>query len=186
MFIDVHVEEKKFILNLLAAGLSLEETQFFLDFLLTFNLLDLDFITVCLFLMDLDAAAQLGAGAVNVDALAVVGVDAVQNLSEYASKAMQITPALVQGIHDFSSIIYFFFRVDILGLLFVTLNIFLMFLCIYSLLPMMSIEPQIRLYTSLLLMVMGLLNIVFLAADLFTFFVAFEAVLIPIILIISI
>lgn len=85
-----------------------------------------------------------------------------------------------------STSILYLFRVDILGLLFVALNILLMTLCLISLLPMFFFEPQIRLYIVLLLLVMVLLNMVFLAADLFTFFVAFEAVLIPMILLISI
>ena len=78
------------------------------------------------------------------------------------------------------------FTIDPLGLIFVALNILLLSLCLYIIIPTHEIEPQIHIYYGLLLCLITLLNIVFLAADILTFFLAFESILIPIILIIGI
>lgn len=80
----------------------------------------------------------------------------------------------------------FTFTFDLLGGLFIILNVLLMSLCLYMIIPMSYVEPQIRLYLALLLFLMALLNMVFLAADILTFFLAFESVLIPMILLIGI
>lgn len=78
------------------------------------------------------------------------------------------------------------FTIDPLGLIFVALNILLLSLCLYIIIPTHEIEPQIHIYYGLLLCLITLLTIVFLAADILTFFLAFESILIPIILIIGI
>lgn len=80
---------------------------------------------------------------------------------------------------------FFQFHLDNLGIVFLTLNVLLFSLCIYILEDLKYTDVQFRFYVHLLLIIIGLLNIVFCCADILTFFIAFEIVLIPIVLMIS-
>jgi NADH:ubiquinone oxidoreductase subunit 4 (subunit M) len=60
------------------------------------------------------------------------------------------------------------------------------FLCILFLWPTFTIEKNIILYVSQLLMILTQIQMTFTAANLLTFFVAFESLLIPMIIMISV
>jgi len=79
-----------------------------------------------------------------------------------------------------------YFYIDILGILFMGLGALLIFLCILFLWPTFTIEKNIILYISQLLMILTQIQMTFTAANLLTFFVAFESLLIPMVIMISI
>ena len=97
-------------------------------------------------------------------------------------------PALfnIINISDINIPLQFIFYIDILGILFIGLGMLLIFLCILFLWPTFELEKNIILYVSQLLLLLTQLQITFTAANLLTFFVAFESLLIPIIIMISI
>ena len=112
------------------------------------------------------------------------GVDLILDImtpKEVSAKFGLLHYAVIK-LHSF---IYFSFRLDIFGILFCSLNFLLICICIRLIVPISEYEPQIKLYLISLLMIFILLNMVFLAADIFTFFIAFECILIPMVLIIS-
>ena len=78
------------------------------------------------------------------------------------------------------------FYIDVLGLLFMGLAGFLIFLCIFFLWPTFAMEKNIVLYVSQLILLLTQLQLTFTAVNLLTFFVAFESLLIPMIIMISI
>jgi NADH-quinone oxidoreductase subunit M len=80
----------------------------------------------------------------------------------------------------------FLFHIDILGLLFMCLSGLLIFLCILFLWPTFELEKNIVLYLSQLILLLTQLQLTFTAGDLLTFFVAFESLLIPMIIMITI
>jgi len=80
----------------------------------------------------------------------------------------------------------FIFYIDVLGILFMGLSLLLIFLCILFLWPTVELEKNIVLYISQLLLLLTQLQMTFTAANLLTFFVAFESLLIPMILMIAV
>lgn len=80
----------------------------------------------------------------------------------------------------------FIFYIDVLGVLFLCLTWLLIFLCIFFLWPQMHLEKNMVLYLSQLLLLLVQLQMTFCAANLLTFFIAFESLLIPMILMITI
>lgn len=81
---------------------------------------------------------------------------------------------------------YFMCCADLFGLLFVGLTILIISLCLFILSSLVFVEKYFKLYVSLLLSILFLLNLVFLTPNLVIFFIAFESLLIPIIFLISI
>lgn len=80
----------------------------------------------------------------------------------------------------------FIFYIDVLGILFMGLSLLLIFLCVLFLWPTIELEKNIVLYLSQLLLLLTQLQMTFTAANLLTFFVAFESLLIPMILMIAV
>jgi len=78
------------------------------------------------------------------------------------------------------------FYVDVLGLLFMGLSLLLIFLSILFLWPTMELEKNLILYVSQLFLLLTQLQMTFTASNLLTFFIAFESLLIPMIIMISI
>ena len=66
------------------------------------------------------------------------------------------------------------------------LSFLLVFLCIFFLWPTFDLEKNVVLYISQLLLLLTQLQLTFTANNLLTFFVAFESLLIPMIVMISI
>ena len=80
----------------------------------------------------------------------------------------------------------FIFYIDVLGILFMGLSLLLIFLCVLFLWPTIELEKNIILYLSQLFLLLTQLQMTFTAANLLTFFVAFESLLIPMILMIAV
>lgn len=98
---------------------------------------------------------------------------------------------MLGGFFDFLSTYFqaplaFVFYIDILGVLFMGLSMILVFLCILFLWPTFELEKNLVLYVSQLLILLAQLQMTFAAANLLTFFLAFESLLIPMIIMISI
>lgn len=79
----------------------------------------------------------------------------------------------------------FIFNIDTLGILFMGLSGLLIFLCLIFLWPTFNVDKNIILYISQLLLLLIQLQITFTTNNLLTFFVAFESLLIPMIILIS-
>jgi len=101
--------------------------------------------------------------------------------SLFASYSNEL-PALFQSTTPLS----FVFYIDVLGVLFMGLSGLLIFLCIFFLWPTMELEKNLVLYVSQLILLLPQLQITFTAVNLLTFFVAFESLLIPMIIMIAI
>jgi len=82
--------------------------------------------------------------------------------------------------------VQFIFYIDILGILFMGLSMVLIFLCIFFLWPTIELDKNFTLYVNQLLILLTQLQITFTAANLLTFFIAFESLLIPMIIMIAI
>jgi len=89
-------------------------------------------------------------------------------------------------IFQLTSPLTFLFYIDVLGILFMGLSLFLIFLCIFFLWPTMELEKNLVFYISQLIILLTQLQMTFTAVNLLTFFVAFESLLIPMIIMIAI
>lgn len=79
----------------------------------------------------------------------------------------------------------FIFVIDDLGLIFMWLSFLLIVLCIYFLWSTMRNDKNFTLYVSQLLLLLVQLQLTFTAVNVFTFFLAFESLLIPMIIMIA-
>ena len=79
----------------------------------------------------------------------------------------------------------FTFLIDSLGVLFIILTALLISLCVFFLVPLFGYEKNISLYLSQLVLLLTQLQITFTTDNLLIFFLAFESLLIPIIIIIT-
>ncbi len=77
------------------------------------------------------------------------------------------------------------FAIEAISLLFMGLTMLLVFLCIFFLWPTFEYDKNIVLYVSQLLLLLSQLNITFTTLDILTFFIAFESLLIPMIIMIA-
>jgi proton-translocating NADH-quinone oxidoreductase chain M len=80
----------------------------------------------------------------------------------------------------------FDFYLDVLSFLFMGLSFFLIALCILFLWPTIELEKNILLYFSQLILLIFQLQITFSSANLLVFFIAFESLLIPMVIMITI
>ncbi len=77
------------------------------------------------------------------------------------------------------------FAIESISLLFMGLTMLLVFLCIFFLWPTFEYDKNIVLYVSQLLLLLSQLNITFTTLDILTFFIAFESLLILMIIMIA-
>jgi proton-translocating NADH-quinone oxidoreductase chain M len=85
------------------------------------------------------------------------------------------------------SLIYTY-NIDVLSLFFILLNILLFLICLIFIKPIIinNYEKNVNIYVILLLFIFFLLNIVFTADNILIFFLAFESLLVPFVLLIGI
>jgi len=108
------------------------------------------------------------------------------NLATLLPTLFQMDNSFVQWLQEVTPPLTFLFYIDVVGLLFMGLSGFLIFLCIFFLWPTFELEKNMVLYVSQLILLLTQLQLTFTAVNLLTFFVAFESLLIPMILMISI
>lgn len=172
------VSKHEFMLNNKLANIKIVLISFMLAYTVVYFLLIYQFFTLPVVGLTNTGSIGYGYGYGYVESLGSLNFSSLFAGYSYS----EALPVLFQSTTPLT----FVFYIDVLGVLFMGLSGLLIFLCIFFLWPTMELEKNLVLYVSQLILLLPQLQITFTAVNLLTFFVAFESLLIPMIIMIAI